>query len=419
MCSASAIPAVLHSCHRRNWQSCCPVESGSPDAGGRMPLSGGDPARMLATLQQLLEIPAADLEAALTHASNALSEALSADKVDSFLYDDSRDTLVAIGSSTQPLSSLQRKLGLHLQPIANGGRSVKVYQTGKVYRNGHVRDDPEELVGIRERLGVQSQLGFPLRIGAEIRGMVMICSTKPDYFSDADEAFAQSAVHWVGLVAHRAELVREIERAAVEQGRKTAADEVITVLAHDLRNYVSPIMNRLFLVRHRAESSGDTDTLTHVDAAERSVKALSGLISNLLDVTRLDQGLFSLEVQPVDLVALIKESAAALAVPQHDILVRASEPVLVAADPPRLRQCVDNLLANALNYSPNQAPVNVFISRAEARHGSCGQVEIVDEGPGIPKEMLPRIFERYVSGRSSQGGMGLGLYLARRVATAH
>lgn len=384
-----------------------------------MPLSGGDAARMLDTLQRLLEIPAADLETALTHASNALSGALSADKVDAFLHDDSRDMLVAVGSSTQPLSSLQRKLGLHLMPIANGGRAVQVYQTGHVFRSGRVRDDSGELVGIRERLGVQSEIGIPLRIGSGIRGMVMVCSTKPDYFTAADEAFAQSAVHWVGLVAHRAELVRDIESAAVEQGRKTAADEVISVLAHDLRNYVSPIANRLFLMRHRAESKEDGETLAHVDAAERSVKALSGLISNLLDVTRLDQGLFALEIQPVDLVALIKESAAALAVPEHDILVRASEPVLVAADPPRLRQCVDNLLANALNHSPNQAPVSVFISRAEARFGSCGQVEIVDEGPGIPKEMLPRIFERYVSGRAGQGGMGLGLYLARRVATAH
>jgi two-component system OmpR family sensor kinase len=308
---------------------------------------------------------------------------------------------------------------LHIQPVANGGRAVQAYQSGRNHRCGRVQEDPEELVGVKERLGVQSQIAIPLTIGSSRRGVVMICSTQPDYFTQGDETFAQSAVHWVGLVAHRAELVSDIERTAVEQGRKTAADEVIAVLAHDLRNYVSPIVSRLFLLRHRAEKAGDAEALSHVEAAQRSVAGLSSLISNLLDVTRLDEGLFALELQPVDLVALVKESGAALSTAEHEILVRASEPVLVAADPLRLRQCVDNLLANAMGHSPRDAPVNVFISKAKARNRDQGQVEIVDEGPGIPQEMLPRIFERFVSGRSSQGGMGLGLYLARRVATSH
>jgi signal transduction histidine kinase len=173
------------------------------------------------------------------------------------------------------------------------------------------------------------------------------------------------------------------------------------------------------VLRHRFDSSKDSEGLAHVDAAQRGVQRLSALIANLLDASRLDRGLFALEPEPIDLAALASESAAALATPEHEILVRASEPVVVAADAPRLRQCLDNLLSNATTHSPRHAPVSVMLQRMVLDGTEWGKVEIVDEGPGIPQEILPNIFDRFVSGRADEGGLGLGLYLARRIATAH
>ncbi len=84
----------------------------------------GDPRRLLETLERLLELPAADLQVTLTHATDLVARALAADKVDAFLYDPARDSLVAISSSNQPLSALQRRHGLDVLPLANGGRVV-------------------------------------------------------------------------------------------------------------------------------------------------------------------------------------------------------------------------------------------------------------------------------------------------------
>lgn len=376
-------------------------------------------ARMLGTLQRLLEIPAANLRVALTHAANAIAEAVGADKVDAFLYDDSRDSLVALGTSTQPLSSLQKQLGLDVLPVSNGGRVVHVFRTGEVFRTGRLLEDPEELRGVKEGLGIQSKLGVPFVIGSQRRGVLMIASVQPDYFSEADESFARSAAHWVGLVAHRAELIESIERNALEQGRKAAADELVTVLAHDLRNYVAPISNRLYILRRLAQSRNDDDALVHVHASLRAVSRLSALISNLLDVSRLDRGLFSLDLNATDLEVLVHDAAAVLSSAEHEIAIQVSEPVVVIADAARLRQCIDNLLANAAQHSPDAAPVNVFISRVVADGRSWGQVEVVDEGPGIAEDMLPRIFDRFVTGRAAEGGLGLGLYLARQLVLAH
>src|SRR5437763_9872539 len=130
--------------------------------------------RFLATLEKLLEIPSAELETALTHACNAVAEALHADKVDAFLYDETRDTLVALGTSTQPLSALQKKLGLDVLPLSNGGRVVYVFQTGETFVTGRLDDDPEELKGIKQALKIRSKLGVLLEVGGRRRGMMMI-----------------------------------------------------------------------------------------------------------------------------------------------------------------------------------------------------------------------------------------------------
>ena len=381
--------------------------------------AGANQERYLSTLQKLLQIPAANLKTALTHAANAVSEALGADKVDSFLYDDTRDSLVAMGTSTQPLSNLQKKLGLDVLPLSNGGRVVWVYRTGEKYRVGDSLKDPEELRGVREGLGIRAQIGVVLEVATQRRGMLMVASLKPDFFTDADAVFVETAARWVGMVAHRSELVENIERHAVEQGRKTVAEELITVLAHDLRNYVSPVVMRLYLLRHRAESERRAADIDDINVSLRGLARLNALVANLLDVARLDEGMFQIDLQPVDLVAMVKEAAAVLSTPENQILVETSDAVIVAADAARMRQCLDNVFTNAINHSPKNAPVSVFISRASKDGQTWGVVQVVDEGPGIPEELLPHIFDRFVTGRKDNNGLGLGLYLAKRIAAAH
>src|SRR5688572_12733258 len=380
---------------------------------------GLEPARALVTLQRLLEIPAADLNSALNHAANALADAFSADKVDAFLYDNKRDSLVALGTSTQPLSDLQKNLGLDVLPISNGGRVVHVFKTGEIFRTGDLQNDPGELPGIKEGLKIQSKLGVPLYIGSKLRGMVMIASLKPDYFTESDETFVKSCATWVGMVAHRAELMEEVSSNAVEQGRRAAADELVTVLAHDIRNYLAPISGWVYLLRNDSRSRGDQQGMRHAESALRSVKGLSTLVTNLLDVARIDRGLFDLDIEPVELEEIAREAAETLSTDEHAVIVSASQPVQVGADRARLRQCIDNLVSNAATHSPKGAPVNIFVRRYQGEAGEWGQLQVVDEGPGVPDEVLPHLFDRFVTGRAKAGGVGLGLYLADRIAHAH
>jgi two-component system, OmpR family, sensor kinase len=369
-------------------------------------------------LERLLAIPAADLGNALDHACTAVGEALHADKVDAFLYDDSRDSLVALGTSATPLSSLQKKLGLDVLPVSNGGRVVYVFQTGETYVTGRLCADPEELRGIKEAMKIQSQVGVPLQVGEQRQGMLMVASLEPDFFGPEDVEFTESVARWVGMVAHRAELTHEVTKNAAEQGRRKLAEELITVLAHDLKNFITPISARLHVLRIRAEHSQRSEDLQDAEHALGGVRRLAHLISDLLDTARLDQGIFQLEVEPVDLGQLTQEIARSLSTPDHELQVEVREETIVVADPHRIRQCLENVMSNAVQHSPHAAPVALTVHTQLKGGKLWGVVEIHNEGPGIPPDLLPQIFERFVAGPGSRG-LGLGLYLAKQIASSH
>jgi signal transduction histidine kinase len=380
------------------------------------------PQRTLEMLESLLRLPAGDLKATLNHVADLLAQATQADKVDAFVYDPARDSLVAIGTSTQPLSALERKHGLDVLPLANGGCTAQVFKTGKTFCTGRLEREGDELKGVKEALGVRSTIGVALDVGGRRRGLLLLASQKPEFFSAEDVRYVEAIASWVGVVAHRAELAEQIGRNAAEAGRRAGAEEMVTVLAHDLRNYLSPLTMRLETLRLRARQEAREADAGDAEGALRAVRRLADLVADLLDVARIDQGLFQMRLDQVDLGALVSEAAAEFSTPGQpvQVTVQAGAPPRVAADAARLRQCIDNLIANAVQKSPKGAAVAVFVTAAgEPRLGAFAKVEVIDEGPGIPEEMLPHVFERFVTGKRHDGGLGLGLYLAKRIAELH
>ena len=104
------------------------------------------PQRQVELLEALLRLPAGELKATLDHVANVMAEATGGDKIDAFLYDAARDSLVAVGTSTQPLSALQKQLGLDVLQLSNGGRVVHVFKTGETFMTGRLDLDQSELL---------------------------------------------------------------------------------------------------------------------------------------------------------------------------------------------------------------------------------------------------------------------------------
>ncbi len=203
-------------------------------------------------------------------------------------------------------------------------------------------------------------------------------------------------------------------RQSEERLRRFVADA-----SHELRTPVAAVGAYAELFERGAASR--PEDLARVLAGIRSETArMGGLVEDLLLLARLDEGR-PLEQQPVELVGLVAEAvgAAATVGPDWPVRLEATYTVEVTGDAPRLRQVVDNLLANVRAHTPAGTVTTV---RVGARDGS-GVIEVSDNGPGFPADTEGRVFERFYRAdpsRSRQnGGAGLGLAIVAAIVAAH
>jgi two-component system OmpR family sensor kinase len=371
--------------------------------------------RLVDLLQSLLDLPALTLAPCMSQAATLVAAWFGCDKVDAFLLDESRAALVAVGTSETPLGRRQKAIGLDVLPLANGGPAVETFQSGKTYLTGRADLDPRELVGIVQELGVRSEINVAMEVGGVRRGVLAMVSQQPEFFTPDDVQVLEVVARWISALAHRAELSEKVRDEEGARARTAAAEQILAVLAHDIRNHLNPLASRLQLLKLLLER-GEPIVPSSLAAALAAVARIARLTSTWLDISRLDHGLFELELAPTDLSVILRETAEALATPRNEVQVRAPEHLVIIADAERLRQALENVVANAVRHSPGGRPVRVVVE--ETPDQNMVRVTVSDEGPGIPPAMLPHLFERFVTSRPSRG-LGLGLHLAERVVAAH
>jgi two-component system OmpR family sensor kinase len=206
-----------------------------------------------------------------------------------------------------------------------------------------------------------------------------------------------------------------------EQPPGEPAEELLAILAHELRRPLTALLGALMTLQHRTQALSGAQQQELLGMATRQGEQLQRLLDQLLAATSVDQ-VHAHPARPlVDVAALAEEAAqtARLAHPHHPITIEAAGPLPVQVDPLAISRILGNLLDNAAAYSPPGAEIRLSACRA----GGHALVVVQDQGPGIPLADRDRIFQRHVrlnppSARHS-GGLGLGLYIARRLATAH
>jgi signal transduction histidine kinase/CheY-like chemotaxis protein len=223
----------------------------------------------------------------------------------------------------------------------------------------------------------------------------------------------------LALQDSEAQLRRQAERLAEADRRK---DEFLAMLAHELRNPLTPIVGAAQLLGRRGHEPGQVDRA--IEVLGRQVEQLRKIVDDLLDVGRITRGRIVLDrriVDARDVVELALESAEPLVRERRHVLIKElpsrSMPVLV--DPVRLGQVVANILNNAAKYTPDGGRIHVSMRCCD------GWLELVvrDDGIGISAQMLPHIFDAFTQGRQgldrAEGGLGLGLKLAQQLTQLH
>jgi signal transduction histidine kinase len=200
-------------------------------------------------------------------------------------------------------------------------------------------------------------------------------------------------------------------------------EEQLTFLAgigHDLVNPLSALRLNIGLVGPDRPLPPEPAVRALFERLERQVEKLRRMISDLLDAARVETGQLSLEPQVCELGELVAEVVAQYRQgdPGHPITISLPPaPVPVRCDPLRIEQVLGNLVGNAIKYSPKGGPIEVAL----AAHDGHAVITVTDQGPGIPPEDRPHLFEPFRRGTRVRGiaGLGLGLAVARRIMEAH
>lgn len=228
--------------------------------------------------------------------------------------------------------------------------------------------------------------------------------------------------------AVRAELERA-ELLALESHARAQAEEAsrlkeefLATVSHELRTPLNAVVGWSRLLR---TGQLDKDGISHaVEVIERNAEAQRQIIEDLLDVSRIVTGKLRINTQRVDLLLIIHAAIDAVrpAAEAKEIKIRThveAPDTIVRADMERLQQVLWNLLANAVKFTPARGMIDVYLEQ----HGSLAEIRIEDNGPGVPAEFLPRIFERFsqADGSSTRkhGGLGLGLAIVRHLVELH
>ena len=201
-----------------------------------------------------------------------------------------------------------------------------------------------------------------------------------------------------------------------------ARDDVLAILAHDLRSPLGTVSLGARMLRDslRSEGTPRADDVAVVERMARACEGMESLVAELLDVARMDAGSFAVILAPAAVADVLAGAldAATMTARAAGITVRlgAVPDVRVMADRARLREVFANLVGNALRFTPGGGDIEL----SACCDGSDVLFTVTDSGSGIPPGDLPRLFDRYWSGAEGPpGGLGLGLYIARGIVEAH
>jgi signal transduction histidine kinase/DNA-binding response OmpR family regulator len=264
----------------------------------------------------------------------------------------------------------------------------------------------------------------PLVHGQRVLGALFVAALQ-------DRELLKSLSERAALAFENARLYRslqaEIEERRHAQEQLTALnrrkDEFLAMLSHELRNPLAPIRNAVEVIR-RIAPDGNARMAWATDVMDRQVRHMTELVEELLDVARISQGKISLQLKPIDLLAVVahgmETARPVLDLRRHRLRTQLpAAPVWLRGDFARLSQVVSNLLNNAAKYTQEGGHIELSLRVLQGQ----AVLSVRDNGMGIEPALLPNVFELFEQGQRSldrsQGGLGVGLTLVQRLVQLH
>ena len=308
-------------------------------------------------------------------------------------------------------------------------------ELGKTVVNYDSKTDPRTAADYQrtyEPNGERAYIAFPLlREGRWVASM-WASDDQPRQWTKEEVSLLQTAAErtWIAIEKLRAEAERERLLKSEQEARDAAEkanqlkDEFLATLSHELRNPLNVILGYSELLLRMPEIEGSTRLIKMGEALRRNAQSQSQLINDLLDLSRLQRGKISLNLETVSLAAIIDSAVETVRTDAaaKDIEIRlqtGDQLLLVEGDRLRLQQIAWNVLNNAVKFTPAGGGIEIGL-RSD---GDEAVLLITDTGQGIDASFLPHVFEMFRqadgSNRRRHGGLGIGLALVRQLVQLH
>lgn len=290
---------------------------------------------------------------------------------------------------------------------------------GQVVRKSQLLlQDPKPDVSPDDRLHQAYLLGLPLRVGGSVKGAVIFVRFGGPVYEDQHIIIASLAAEFLSMLFERVKGGELREELQDLKRQMQLQEDFVSTISHELRTPLGFIKGYSTSLL-REDTSWDEETqkefLTIID---EEADRLSLLIENVLESARLQSKTLPLRFQPLRVDAVLRDVVLRLRARHKnlDINMQLDTVPPVYGDGVRLAQVFENLFTNAIKYAPG-APIFILLRQV---HEDV-VVSFIDRGPGIPKESLPLIFERFyrVRGEKTVTGTGLGLYICKQIILAH
>lgn len=329
------------------------------------------------------------------------------------------DRAMALGAGyTAPLH------GSSLQHIVETGRPRIINDLSVYFR----QKPTSEATSLILEEGIRSSLTCPLTVRGTAVGFMFFSSVARNAYTEDHVEIFQRIASQLSTIVERGRMMSEIasRSAAIEEQNRElkrlneTKDRFLGMAAHDLRN---PVSSMLMAADYLSTSIVDEEHRVLVDDIAQQAEYMLELINDLLDVSQIESGVLELRRQAVPLDEFLR-----FEVQRHSKLAESKGTTIefadgdggfVDADPVRLRQVVDNLISNAVKYSPAGSTVRVLAEQASAGW----RVLVQDEGPGISSTDQDRLFSYFgtlsTKPTGGESSTGLGMAISRRIVEAH
>lgn len=295
--------------------------------------------------------------------------------------------------------------------------------------------DPEELAAsttnaeqrhLVAALGPASCINVPLRLGETVVGvMILARAAARSHYGPRDLALAEEVARRASAAIANARLYAAAERSRLEaEEALRIRDAFFSIAAHELRTPLTTLLGRVQLLQKWIEQGNPNRERIQrsvqivVDQAQR----LNRMISAMLDISRIRSGRFSIAPTAMDLASLVRRAVdeARATEELHQLTLEVlAEPLLIHGDEARLEQVIQNLIGNAIKYSPAGSRVDVTVERS----GTSACLKVRDEGIGIPEGTRELLFRRFYRAENAAqlgvSGLGVGLFVVREIIELH